>query len=69
MDDADRADGNIDRSLQDALRIARTAPPAQQGNGYCWHCDQDWDDLRRWCDADCRDAWEQNRRKVSPRAG
>lgn len=55
-DDADRADQEVERNLKEALRLRRPAGPA--ANGYCHYCDEPVPDGMRWCDTDCRDAWD-----------
>jgi hypothetical protein len=59
MDDADRANAEVERSLQEALRSRRPEGPLPQGA--CLLCDEPVDGQRRWCDADCRNQWEKRR--------
>ncbi len=42
-----------------ALRERKPAGPVATGR--CLHCDEVLDDVRRWCDSDCRDGWEKSR--------
>ena len=44
-----------------AATIRRPVGPAPTGR--CHYCDEILDDARRWCDADCRDAWDKENRK------
>ena len=56
-DDADRADLEVDRTLNEALR--KRLPEGPAANGRCHYCGEELpEDYMRWCDADCRDAWE-----------
>lgn len=56
-DDVDRADQEVEYHMADALR--RRLPEGPAANGYCHYCGEDLpEDYMRWCDVDCRDAWE-----------
>ena len=55
-DDADRADQNVEYYRAEALR--KRLPDGPAANGYCHYCDEELPDGMRWCDSECRDAWE-----------
>ena len=55
-DDIDRAQNEEERSLAEALRARRPEGPSPTGR--CLHCDEIVDDHQRWCNAGCRDAWQ-----------
>lgn len=55
-DDADRADQEVEYYRADALR--KRLPEGPAANGRCHYCDEPVPDGTRWCDVDCRDAWE-----------
>jgi RNA polymerase-binding transcription factor DksA len=57
MDDTDRADQEIERSLGEALRARKPAAPIP--TGYCFWCDDPVDEDRRWCSPACRDNWQR----------
>lgn len=49
-----------------ARKIAQESRRAEgpQPVGHCLYCERGFLNLRlRWCDADCRDAWEKLRKK------
>lgn len=51
----------LDREASLRRQIANRGPVVH-ATGACLDCDAPLDDVRRWCDADCRDAWEAARR-------
>ena len=53
----DRAQGEVERSLGEALRARKAVGPV--ANGRCHFCDEILDDEMRWCDGICRDAWQE----------
>jgi hypothetical protein len=58
MDDADRAEEREREMRDDAVALARRLAAAPVPlSARCLHCG-DPTDGRRWCDAECRDAWE-----------
>ena len=58
MPDAlDIASDRAELARQAAATIRRPTGPTP--NGRCHYCDEIVDDERRWCDAECRDAWER----------
>lgn len=61
---ADFADLGADREQQDlALALAQRKPAGPAPTGYCLCCGEAVDDGRRWCDAECRDAWQADQRR------
>lgn len=61
-DDADRAQPNIDNAVEDGLAEARrAAPQAGDYTGLCHYCGAITGGGRRFCDSDCRDAWQHER--------
>lgn len=62
MDFADRAEIETERAEQLAAEVRKPAGPAP--TGYCLYCGEPLAyrpvGLQpRWCDAECRDAWER----------
>lgn len=55
-DEADRAQIEIEREIERLTRHRR--PPGPEATGHCLWCEAPLPDGRRWCDAECRDAWE-----------
>ncbi len=41
----------------------RNRPPEATAVGKCLYCDEVVDGTKRWCDGDCRDGWERERRR------
>jgi len=58
MDDADRAEDLIEHAVEDGIEEARRGAPGPTAIGYCLFCATPLPDAQRWCDADCRDAWQ-----------
>lgn len=58
-DDIDRAQNEVDRAQAEAQRMRRPEGPAPTGQ--CLECGELVAIPRRWCDSDCRDAWEKYR--------
>ena len=61
MDDADRATETAELETTIALYRSRKEMPKAYPIGRCLYCEEPFgaaDSTRRWCDADCRDAWE-----------
>lgn len=56
----DRANDLAHEQTEEAIRAARDEASASSVGftGYCLHCGEDVESPRRWCDAECRDAWE-----------
>ena len=62
---ADFADLGSSREQQDlALALAHRKPAGPAPTGYCLCCGEAVDDGRRWCDAECRDAWRADQRRA-----
>lgn len=57
-DDADRSAAMGEFHLRRAL--AQRKPEGPVATGYCLHCDEPLPAEHRWCDSDCRDAWEKH---------
>lgn len=55
-DEADRANEQAERLLNAALNMRK--PEGPDATGYCLWCGEPLTGKRRWCDAKCRDAWE-----------
>jgi predicted nucleic acid-binding Zn ribbon protein len=50
-----------------ALRAIRSKlKPEAEATGFCLACGEDVESPRRWCDADCRDMWEKDKRRNKP---
>lgn len=60
MDDADRAQKDMD-----FLAEHRKKPETKEANetGYCLFCGEPVPKGHRWCDADCRNLWEAEKRR------
>lgn len=58
-DDIDRAQREVDRLHDEALRARKEVGPVATGR--CLYCDEILDDHMRWCDSTCHDAWEKLR--------
>lgn len=61
MDEADRADREVEINLAEAVRQRK--PEGPQANGRCHWCDEVVADHQRWCDNDCRAYWERDQRR------
>jgi RNA polymerase-binding transcription factor DksA len=61
-DDADMTQDRME--LEDKIRKKYTQRLAKEAeaNGYCLECGEDLPAEKRWCDANCRDLWEERRR-------
>lgn len=44
------------------LLAASRKPTGPTATGRCLYCDEIVSDDQRWCDGDCRDAWERVRK-------
>lgn len=62
MDDIDRAQNEVERTLAEALR--RRSSPGPVATGRCLYCDELVADAHRWCDTDCRGGWEREARRA-----
>lgn len=56
IDDANAA---AEVHLDAALRNYKQSPIIAHATGECLHCGKDLPPERRWCDAICRDAWQE----------
>lgn len=66
MHEVDRATLEIERRIRSLLSL-RKRPATILATGYCLNCEevfseQEQQQNRRWCDADCRDDWEKRNR-------
>lgn len=60
MDDIDRT--NQDLEMYEKSRRSQYKKEAEP-TGYCLYCEEPLNDPnKRWCNAECRDAWEKERR-------
>ncbi len=63
MDDVDRAEQRIEEILEDALaEVRRAQEHGVKAIGACLYCGETLPDPMRFCDADCRDAWDHEQR-------
>lgn len=65
-DDIDRAAEREEMERTLAQRLRKADGPVATGR--CLHCDEIVGDAQRWCGAECRDAWEVDRRLTRRRA-
>jgi len=57
---SDNLDIASDREeLARSFALAVKKPVGPLATGRCLYCDEILDDTQRWCDSDCRDAWQQ----------
>ena len=61
VDDVDRANEQVQKSIEDTLKNIDTTIP-KNITGECLTCGLSVDNERRWCNADCRDNYEKNQR-------
>lgn len=61
-DEVDVSNDNIERDLSIARKVSASRKPEAFHTGECLFCTAQLEDPKRWCDADCRDAWEYKRR-------
>jgi len=61
-DIADRANDLVEMIDEMALKKVRSKLRKAEFLGYCLTCEAEVKEPRRWCDADCRDLWEKERR-------
>lgn len=61
----DKANDLVEQTDSMALRAVRAKlKPEAEPTGYCLACGEDVAPPRRWCDADCRDMWEKDKRRT-----
>lgn len=58
MDEADIAQAQLEREMTRLIAHRRETGPAP--TGYCLWCGEPVPPTRRWCDVECRDAWERD---------
>lgn len=65
-DEADAANDVMQRTLEATLRTVRTGLEVEE-SGVCLLacCTMPLPKGRRWCDADCRDQWEREKRRAA----
>lgn len=62
-DDVDSANDNILLINEALVSRARKALPEAQATGECLYCTELLAEGKRWCDTDCRDGWEREKRR------
>ena len=62
----DKANELVEQTDSLALKAIRAKlKPEAEFTGECLWCSEELQAPRRWCDADCRDAWEKDKRRKS----
>ena len=61
MDEADLSQDRAEREAPYLLAASRK-PVGPVATGRCLICGEIVGDTQRWCDGDCRDAWERMRK-------
>lgn len=61
-DEIDKAQDTDQLLLGVALRNYKHSPIIAESVGHCLHCGVDLPAPRRWCDAICRDLWQDSYR-------
>ena len=56
-DDIDRAQDEVERATAEAMKMRKSDGP--RPTGMCHYCGEILDDVARWCDIGCRDAWQE----------
>lgn len=64
MDDVDITQERLEREQKALETRISAAKPEAVATGLCLWCDEVLDPKKRWCDADCRDAWQHRYSKV-----
>jgi hypothetical protein len=60
-DFADEAQKTIE--LEQAGHLAKSKrPTGPQADGFCHYCNGNVESLMRWCDTECRDAYDEEQR-------
>lgn len=63
MDDADRAEERIEQAMEDALaEVRRSQAHGIKATGLCLFCGEPLPPVMRFCDVDCRDAYDYEKR-------
>jgi hypothetical protein len=60
-DIADVANETLELELAGALRARRPEGPAF--TGFCLFCNEPMGKNMRWCDSECRDAWQDEQKR------
>ena len=58
----DQASEREDKEREEAIQAVRNSNTMLPATGRCCHCEAYVGGEMRFCDADCRDAWEFNQR-------
>ena len=61
MDEADAADLTREHALAAALRRRQATLPVC---GTCYNCEQRVEGILKFCDADCRDDWQEKEKRL-----
>lgn len=61
-DEVDLANDLADLAVSKAVKLASDTIIPVNETGKCWACDEKVDNGRRWCDAECRQLWEDLKR-------
>jgi len=64
MDDADRADSDIEVLLAYQINVARKAPPPMPAVGQCYNCHEGVPPGHRFCDSDCEQDYQRRKRSL-----
>lgn len=62
-DDVDAANDNILLINEAFISRARRIAPEVKATGECLYCTEVVGEGKRWCDTDCRDGWEREKRR------
>lgn len=63
-DEVDSSNDNILLLTEAAIRkMAGNNKPEAVATGECLFCAEELGNERRWCDAECRDQWEKEKRR------
>lgn len=62
-DAADRAEDGIENAIADGIAAARRRLKSLQPVGVCHYCQSEVGAGRLFCDKDCADDWEHERRR------
>lgn len=63
MDDLDRAQDHMEREEAMRRKYQEQRKPEVEATGYCLHCGVEVGVVARWCDAICRDGWEDDQKR------
>ena len=63
VDEVDVSSKNVEKEIETALKNIDTTIPKNK-TGKCLYCKADITNERRWCDADCRDNYERQKRTL-----